>query len=184
MISMRYARNLAEGHGLVWNAGGERVQGFSNPGVTLVMAGLHRLPLAPRHVSLLFQLVALALQSVSLVLLWRLARRIAPEHAGLAPAAALAFALCAPQICAPGRHRRVGAWLRPACSPRAGASAGRALAVARRGRAARLRELFAWPSPRLRSRAPACGGWPHAPARSSGRARVAVYCDVMPGTWC
>ena len=51
MISMTYARNLREGHGLVWNPGGERVQGYSNLGVTLVMAALHALPLpasAPR----------------------------------------------------------------------------------------------------------------------------------------
>lgn len=39
MISMRYARNLAEGQGLVFNAG-EYVQGFSNPLMTLLMAGL------------------------------------------------------------------------------------------------------------------------------------------------
>ena len=39
MISMRYARNLAEGHGLVFNAG-EYVQGFSNPLMTLLMAAL------------------------------------------------------------------------------------------------------------------------------------------------
>jgi hypothetical protein len=30
MISMRYAENLAGGHGLVWNAGGERVEGYTN----------------------------------------------------------------------------------------------------------------------------------------------------------
>ncbi len=46
MISMQYARNLRLGHGLVWNAGGDRVQGFTNLGVTLVMAGAHWLPLA------------------------------------------------------------------------------------------------------------------------------------------
>ena len=45
MISMEYARNLSEGHGLVWNAGGERVWGFTNLGVTLTMALLHVLPL-------------------------------------------------------------------------------------------------------------------------------------------
>ena len=27
MISMRYARNLAHGYGLIWNPGGERVEG-------------------------------------------------------------------------------------------------------------------------------------------------------------
>lgn len=37
MISMRYARNLAEGHGLVWNVG-ERVEGYTKP---LWMAAIH-----------------------------------------------------------------------------------------------------------------------------------------------
>lgn len=37
MISMRYARNLAEGYGLVWNPG-ERVEGYTNPLWTLWMA--------------------------------------------------------------------------------------------------------------------------------------------------
>jgi arabinofuranosyltransferase len=40
MVSMRYARNLVEGDGLVWNPG-ERVEGYSNPGWVLVMAGVH-----------------------------------------------------------------------------------------------------------------------------------------------
>src|SRR3954451_10285533 len=31
MISMRYAKNLANGYGLVWNPGGERVEGYTNP---------------------------------------------------------------------------------------------------------------------------------------------------------
>lgn len=42
MISMRYARNLADGHGPVWNPG-ERVEGYTNFGWMLVMAGVHRL---------------------------------------------------------------------------------------------------------------------------------------------
>lgn len=37
MISMRYARNLIEGHGLVWNPG-ERVEGITNLLMTLYMA--------------------------------------------------------------------------------------------------------------------------------------------------
>jgi len=95
MISMRYARNLASGHGLVWNAGGERVQGISNPGVTLVMAALHLLPLAPAHVALAFQIVSLLLLCVCLGLVARLAELLSGEPAvGLA--AALALALWAP----------------------------------------------------------------------------------------
>jgi len=40
MVSMRYARNLAEGSGLVWNPG-ERVEGYSNLFWTLWMAAIH-----------------------------------------------------------------------------------------------------------------------------------------------
>ncbi len=52
MISMRYARNLASGHGLVWNAGGPRVEGITNPAWTLWMAVVHLLPLPDRLRSL------------------------------------------------------------------------------------------------------------------------------------
>ena len=40
-ISYTYARNLAEGHGLVLNPGGERVEAFSNPAWVLLLALLH-----------------------------------------------------------------------------------------------------------------------------------------------
>jgi hypothetical protein len=46
-ISLRYARNLAEGHGLVFNPGGKRVEGFSNPIFTLLSAGLLELGAPP-----------------------------------------------------------------------------------------------------------------------------------------
>ena len=41
MISMRYAANLAHGHGLVWNPGQPPVEGYTNFGWTLWMALLH-----------------------------------------------------------------------------------------------------------------------------------------------
>src|SRR5207249_745853 len=44
MISMRYAENLAHGHGLVWNAGGPRVEGYTNFLWMLYMAAFHLLP--------------------------------------------------------------------------------------------------------------------------------------------
>jgi len=95
MISLRYAKNLANGDGLVWNARGERVQGISNPGVTLVMAALHSLPLAPAHLALAFQLFSLALLGVCLWLVARLAELLSGE-AAVGLAAALAVALWAP----------------------------------------------------------------------------------------
>src|SRR5574338_593639 len=42
MVSMRYAKNFADGHGLVWNPG-ERVEGYTNPLWTLYMGLLHLL---------------------------------------------------------------------------------------------------------------------------------------------
>src|SRR3990172_9807094 len=52
MISMQYARNFAHGQGLVWNAGGEHVEGYSNPLWVLVMAVFHLFPVPPPLMSL------------------------------------------------------------------------------------------------------------------------------------
>ena len=55
MISMRYARNLAHGHGLVWNVGEPPIEGFSNPLWTLVMSLVHFVPLSSRFTPLVIQ---------------------------------------------------------------------------------------------------------------------------------
>jgi hypothetical protein len=96
MISMRYARNLQVGDGLVWNPGEAPVQGFTNLGVTLVMSGVHGLPLLPRNMALPVQLIALALLAGSLVGVRRLARQLFPEAPAVAEGSAAAFALCSP----------------------------------------------------------------------------------------
>src|SRR5574338_175448 len=57
MVSMRYAKNFADGHGLVWNPG-ERVEGYTNPLWTLYMGLLHLLPVPPSKTSLLVQATA------------------------------------------------------------------------------------------------------------------------------
>ena len=46
MISMTYARNLAAGHGLVWNAGEPPIEGITNLLWTLYMTLFHLLPIA------------------------------------------------------------------------------------------------------------------------------------------
>jgi len=46
-ISLRYARHLADGHGLVFNPGGDRVEGFSNPVLTLLSAVFLKLGAGP-----------------------------------------------------------------------------------------------------------------------------------------
>lgn len=90
MISMQYARNLARGEGLVWNAGEPAVQGFSNLGVTLLMAAVHALGLPVRLTALSVQGIALAALVGVVALTWAAARRMAPEHPGVPAAAAVA----------------------------------------------------------------------------------------------
>src|SRR5512143_1281620 len=46
-ISFRYARHLAMGQGLVFNPGGERVEGYSNFLWVLILAALNRVGVAP-----------------------------------------------------------------------------------------------------------------------------------------
>jgi arabinofuranosyltransferase len=67
MISMRYARNLAHGYGLVWNPGGERVEGFTNPLWVLYMAVIHLFPLPPSKTSVVVQTTAAALLWLNLI---------------------------------------------------------------------------------------------------------------------
>lgn len=58
MISMRYARNLAQGQGLVWNVGQTPIQGFTNLGWTLILALFHFIPFSPLHISLAVMILA------------------------------------------------------------------------------------------------------------------------------
>ena len=78
MISMRYARNLAEGHGLVWNPG-ERVEGYTNPGWTLVMAALHLLPLPDAKMPAAVKVTSWLLACWILLLAERLTRAVVPR---------------------------------------------------------------------------------------------------------
>ncbi|MFC1693733.1 hypothetical protein ACFL1R_09535 [Candidatus Latescibacterota bacterium] len=56
MISMIYAKNFAHGYGFVWNPGGERVEGFTNPMWVLFMALIHLLPVAQSKISIFIQI--------------------------------------------------------------------------------------------------------------------------------
>lgn len=74
MISMRYASNLASGLGLVWNPG-ERVQGFTNLGWTLIMAAVHLLKLPLQMNSLILQIInGVLLLALCGVIYWSLKR--------------------------------------------------------------------------------------------------------------
>jgi arabinofuranosyltransferase len=94
MISMRFARNFAAGLGLVWNRG-ERVQGFTNPAWTLIMAAVHRVGVPDRLASLPMQLASLALDLLTAVYIWwRVSERTGPDW-GIGASAAYLASSCA-----------------------------------------------------------------------------------------
>ncbi len=69
MISMRYGLNLARGHGLVWNAGGERVEGYSNFLWTIYMGFVHLFPIPTTKTSLVILLTNLILSILTIPVL-------------------------------------------------------------------------------------------------------------------
>jgi hypothetical protein len=75
MISMTYARNLVEGHGLNWARQGAPVEGFSHPLWTALMVPVNLLPLALDRRGLVVQLAALALLLLHVALVRRLVLR-------------------------------------------------------------------------------------------------------------
>lgn len=87
MISMCYAKNLALGHGLVWNPG-ERVEGFTNPLWTFLMAGVHLLPLPASKICLVFQVLGALLVMGAMAFSYRITRRLLPEEPTFALGAA------------------------------------------------------------------------------------------------
>ena len=90
MISMRYARHLAEGHGPVWNVGGPAVEGYTNPLWMLVMAGIHASGADDFTAPLCVALVGAVLLAVAALLAARVASTLAPFDTAALPA--LAFA--------------------------------------------------------------------------------------------
>jgi arabinofuranosyltransferase len=77
MISMRYGRNLAEGHGLVWNPG-ERVEGYSNFLWTLWMAVVHLFGLSDAKASLVVMIAGAVLLLLTAYVSGRICEALAP----------------------------------------------------------------------------------------------------------
>jgi hypothetical protein len=75
MVSMRYAKNLAAGHGLVWNPG-ERVEGFTNPLWVVYMSLFHLLPIPQSKVSLAIQISSVLILLVNLVVVKKIAKLV------------------------------------------------------------------------------------------------------------
>ncbi len=80
MISMRYARNLAQGHGLTWNPGEpSSAQGFTNLGWTLYMAALHFLPLPASKISIAVMLSSALILLANVFAVAKVAAALAPD---------------------------------------------------------------------------------------------------------
>jgi hypothetical protein len=92
MISMRYARNLAEDYGLVWNPG-ERVEGYTNFGWVMIMAAVHLLPLPDQLMPVAMRVVSAGICCGMLLVAARLLRTLEPRFLVLTLPVALVLIL-------------------------------------------------------------------------------------------
>jgi hypothetical protein len=79
MVSMRYARNLASGYGLVWNPGGERIEGFTNPMWVLYMSFFHLMGISTSKVSLCIQISAALFMIFNLYYVFQISRMLSRD---------------------------------------------------------------------------------------------------------
>ena len=84
MISMRYAKHLAQGHGLVWNIGEAPIEGFTNLGWTLYLAFLHLFPFATSKISLAVMLTSVVILLANIIVVYKISQILFPQ-AKIAP---------------------------------------------------------------------------------------------------
>ncbi|MFC1692952.1 hypothetical protein ACFL1R_05565 [Candidatus Latescibacterota bacterium] len=97
MVSMRYARNLVDGYGLVMNPG-ERVEGYTNFLWVLYMAAVHLLPVAQSKISIIIQITGALLLVVNLFFVRKIALLISGNNSYVASAALFLTAFYLPLI--------------------------------------------------------------------------------------
>ena len=108
MISMRYARHLADGHGLVWNIGEAPIEGFTNLLWVLWMSVAHKLGMAESKISLFIMLTGVGILLTTGMLAAKIARKV--TSAPWVPTAVLAATLfCYPLVFWTLRGMEVGA---------------------------------------------------------------------------
>ncbi|MDB4940908.1 MAG: acyltransferase 3 [Labilithrix sp.] len=88
MISMRYARHVADGHGFVWNIGEPPIEGFTNLLWVLWMSVAHKLGMSESKISLFIMLTGIAIMVGIGVVTAKVARKI--TDAAWVPIAVLA----------------------------------------------------------------------------------------------
>ena len=98
MISMRYARNLGEGHGLVWNPGAAPVEGYTNFLWTLWMAVLHLSGVPDAKMALLVSASGALILVLNLLVLRAVALRLVPEAPAVTTLVLWLVSLCLPLV--------------------------------------------------------------------------------------
>ncbi len=91
MISMRYARHLADGHGLVWNIGEQPIEGFTNLLWVLWMSVAHTFGLSESKISLFIMLSGVAILLATGLVASKIARKVSTS--AWVPVAVLAATL-------------------------------------------------------------------------------------------
>ncbi len=81
-ISFAYAQHLVEGEGLVTYPGGERVEGYSNPSWTFLIAGLYAVGIPMWTAS---KVLGWLFGVLTLPMVWGLTRRAMPQDAAIRP---------------------------------------------------------------------------------------------------
>ncbi len=79
MISMRYARNLARGYGVVWNPGEAPVEGFTNPLWVGFMAFFHLFPIPTSKISLAIQISGAVFLAINLYFVKKVVETLTPK---------------------------------------------------------------------------------------------------------
>ena len=79
MISMRYAKNFAQGFGLVWNPGESPVEGYTNPLWVLFMAIFHLFPIPESKISLCIQISGALFLLANLVFVKKITEEISED---------------------------------------------------------------------------------------------------------
>lgn len=79
MISMRYAKHLAQGYGLTWNISEAPVEGFTNLGWTFYMGLLHLFPIPISKISLTVMLTSVIILLANIYIVYRIAETLLPD---------------------------------------------------------------------------------------------------------
>ncbi len=89
MISMQYAKNFANGHGLVWSVGDKPVEGFTNPLWVFYMTLFHLLPIPLALTSLFIQISGVIFLFFNLIVIKKISDLISENSNFVAIIAAL-----------------------------------------------------------------------------------------------